>query len=67
MTSVKKRKPHTARESTAWYGGDSVMSPFKRDVWIRLSPAERLDRAWRLRDRIPNPEAVHDRKLFPKP
>lgn len=44
-----------------------ALSPFKRDAWRRLSPAERLDRSWNLRKRIPNPAAVHDRKLFPKP
>ncbi len=46
---------------------DRALSPYKREEWIRLSPAERLDRAWRLRERLPDPAAVHDRKLFPKP
>ena len=44
-----------------------ALSPFKRDAWQKLSPAERLDRSWKLRERIPDPVAVHDRKLFPKP
>ncbi len=36
-------------------------------TWLRLSPAERLRRSWRLRRRLPHPERVHDEKLFPRP
>ena len=64
---MSKTRKNAAQESPEPYAIDDVLSPFKRDAWLRLSPAERLERSWRLRKRIPNLEAVHDRKLFPKP
>jgi hypothetical protein len=42
-------------------------SPYKADVWLRLTPRERLRRSWQMRSRLPDLKAVHDRKLFPKP
>ena len=65
MASPGKRR--VVKEAAGSYGADAVLSPFKRDAWKRLTPAERLDRSWKLRARIPNLAAVHDRKLFPKP
>jgi hypothetical protein len=44
-----------------------AVSPYKADVWRRLTPAERLRRSWQMRSRLPDLKAVHDRKLFPKP
>lgn len=44
-----------------------AISPYKAEVWRRLSPRERLRRSWQMRSRIRDPKAVHDRKLFPKP
>jgi hypothetical protein len=44
-----------------------AVSPYKADVWRRLTPAGRLRRSWEMRSRIPDLKAVHDRKLFPKP
>jgi hypothetical protein len=35
--------------------------------WRALTPAERLRRCWAMRSRLPDPEAVHDAKLFPRP
>ena len=46
--------------------GDAV-SPYKADVWRRLTPRDRLARSWQMRSRLPDLKAVHDRKLFPKP
>lgn len=46
---------------------DLALSPFKTAEWRSLSPAERLERAWALRRRLPDPQAAHDRKLFPAP
>jgi hypothetical protein len=43
------------------------ITPYKADVWRRLTPRERLRRSWQMRSRIPDLKAVHDRKLFPKP
>jgi hypothetical protein len=42
-------------------------SPYKAEVWRRLTPGERLRRSWQMRSRLPDLKAVHDRKLFPKP
>jgi hypothetical protein len=42
-------------------------SPYKAAVWTRLTPRERLRRSWAMRARLPDPQAAHDRKLFPKP
>jgi hypothetical protein len=39
----------------------------KVDVWRRLTPVEQLRRSRKMRSRIPDPEMVLDRKLFPKP
>lgn len=44
-----------------------AQSPYKAAVWRQLTPRERLRRSWALRARLPDPRAVHDRKLFPKP
>jgi hypothetical protein len=35
-------------------------------AWMALAPAERLRRAWALRRRLRNPQAVHDAKTFPQ-
>ena len=64
MSAVQKT---AVREPAGSYTVAGLLSPFKRDEWLRLSPAERLKRSWRLRQRIPNLKAVHDHKLFPKP
>ncbi|MBI3267898.1 MAG: hypothetical protein HYZ53_02670 [Planctomycetes bacterium] len=37
------------------------------EEWLRLTPAQRLARSWALRRRLPDLQAVHDAKLFPKP
>ena len=39
---------------------------FASGAWLRLTPAQRLRRSWRLRRRIPDLQAVHDAKLWPK-
>ncbi|MCX8091944.1 MAG: hypothetical protein N3I86_13595 [Verrucomicrobiae bacterium] len=54
-------------EFTGAVGCDVAISPYWREVWLRLTPRERLRRSWRLRSRLPDLRAVHDRKLFPKP
>lgn len=37
------------------------------DFWESLTPGERLIRSFALRKRLPDPQAVHDAKLFPRP
>jgi hypothetical protein len=44
-----------------------AVSPYAAEVWRQLTPRERLRRSWNLRSRLPDLQAVHDRKLFPKP
>ncbi len=44
-----------------------AQSPYKAAVWRELTPRERLRRVWAMRSRLPDPRAVHDRKLFPSP
>ena len=45
----------------------AMLAPFKELEWIKLTPRERLRRARPLRARIRDPQAWHDKKLFPKP
>ena len=53
--------------TTATMNLSDAVSPYKAEVWRRLTPRERLRRSWQMRARIPDLKAVHDRKLFPKP
>jgi hypothetical protein len=64
---MKGNDPNKVWERRDGFALDAVLSPFKMDAWLRLTPAERLERSWRLRSRLPDPQAIHDRKLFPKP
>ena len=63
----------TNRQSTEDSAADATLreteatSPYKDEMWRRLTPRERLRRSWQMRTRLPDPKAVHDRKLFPKP
>jgi hypothetical protein len=63
MSDAKQKNDDAA---TAMSLGEAV-SPYQADVWRRLTPRERLRRSWRMRSRLPDLKAVHDRKLFPKP
>jgi hypothetical protein len=36
------------------------------EMWMALSPAERLRRSWRLRRLLKNPQAIHDAKTLPE-
>jgi hypothetical protein len=58
----KNAEAHAANLTLA-----EAVSPYKADVWRRLTPRERLRRSWQLRSQISDLKAVHDRKLFPKP
>lgn len=35
------------------------------ETWLALTPGQRLARAWRLRSRLPDLQAVHDAKTYP--
>ena len=59
--------PHLSAEAAAPLRLAEAVSPYKVDVWRRLTPRERLRRSWQMRSRLPDLKAVHDRKLFPKP
>jgi hypothetical protein len=43
---------------------DAATDPFRSD-WLKLSPGERLVRAWKLRKRIKDLEAAHDARSLP--
>jgi hypothetical protein len=38
-----------------------------RELWRSLTPRERLRRAWKLRERVPDIHRMHDAKLLPLP
>jgi len=41
-----------------------LIDPY-RAAWLALSPWERLLRSWKLRERLVDPQAVHDAKTLP--
>jgi hypothetical protein len=43
---------------------DSATDPFRSD-WLKLSPGQRIVRAWKLRKRIRDLEAAHDATSLP--
>jgi hypothetical protein len=44
---------------------DSATDPFRSD-WLKLSPGQRIVRAWKLRKRIKDLEAAHDATSLPR-
>lgn len=44
-----------------------ILSPFKEEIWLKLTPCERMRRSLHMLRLIPNIKEVHDCKLFPKP
>ena len=44
---------------------DSATDPFRSD-WLKLSPGQRIVRAWKLRKRIKDLEAAHDAISLPR-
>jgi hypothetical protein len=57
------RHPKRNRRGVADF--DSATDPFRSD-WLKLSPGERLVRAWKLRKRIKDLEAAHDASSLPR-
>jgi hypothetical protein len=45
---------------------DAVLPDPYVEHWKSLTPAQRLRRAWRLRKRIKNLQAIHDAKTYPE-
>ena len=62
--SVRKRAP---RKQPVQLAEDDrlILNPYV-EVWLSLTPAQRLVRAWRLRRLLPNLQAVHDAKTYPR-
>lgn len=52
------------REVRRGRAADAELNPY-REVWLSLTPAQRLRRSWRLRKRLKNLPAIHDAKTFP--
>jgi hypothetical protein len=44
---------------------ERLVDPYQ-EHWQSLRPFERLERAWKLRKLLPDPQAVHDEKTLPK-
>jgi hypothetical protein len=44
---------------------EQLQDPYM-EMWRSLTPRERLRRAWRMRRRLKNLQAVHDAKSLPK-
>jgi hypothetical protein len=57
--AVPTRQPED--EEPPWLPTDPYL-----EAWLALTPAERLRRAWRLRARLKDPQAVHDAKTLPE-
>jgi hypothetical protein len=57
------RRPKPKQEKLTDF--DSATDPFRSD-WLRLSPGQRLVRAWKLRKRIKDLEAAHDASSLPR-
>jgi hypothetical protein len=55
-----KRRPRATRGYRA-----QLEDPYL-EMWRSLTPRERLRRAWRLRKRLKNLQAIHDEKSLPK-
>jgi hypothetical protein len=64
---MKAKRPEAVEPADRALSLNEALSPYKADVWTKLTPRERLRRSWELRSRLPNPRQVHDHKLFPKP
>jgi hypothetical protein len=64
IMSTSKNRTSTSNPLAA---SSEPLFSYQADIWRRLTPGERLRRSWKLRSRIPDLKAVHDRKLFPKP
>ncbi|MBI2921444.1 MAG: hypothetical protein HYY18_10215 [Planctomycetes bacterium] len=45
---------------------ESMESEPIRQDWLRLTPGQRLIRAWRMRRFLKDPERAHDEKSLPK-
>jgi len=57
------RRPKPKSETLTDF--DSATDPFRSD-WLRLTPGERLIRAWKLRKQIKDLEAAHDASSLPR-
>jgi len=44
---------------------DLESEPIRQD-WLRLTPAQRLLRSWRMRRRLRDPESAHDERSLPQ-
>lgn len=55
----------SSREARRTRPADADLNPY-REVWLSLTPAQRLRRSWRLRKRLKNLPAIHDAKTFPE-
>jgi hypothetical protein len=62
MSPRRRARHHTKPDELA---GVVFPNPY-RDLWESLTPLERSRRAWRLRGRLKNLQAIHDAKTIPE-
>lgn len=62
---VRPRRPALSADAEGVPPGMDDLD-FLRSEWQALTPAQRLRRAWRLRARLRDPQAIHDAKIFPR-
>jgi hypothetical protein len=60
---ARKRRPRASPDSEV--PTDDLRAPYMQ-MWLALTPAQRLRRSWRLRRFLKDPKAVHDAKTFPR-
>ncbi len=60
---AKKRR--TRAKKTDLVDFDSETDAFRSD-WLKLTPGQRIVRAWKLRKRIKDLEAAHDAQSLPR-
>jgi hypothetical protein len=71
MRSPSQRKRPRATKVAPALVADTIADPIAelidpyRAAWLALSPWERLLRSWKLRERLVDPQAVHDAKTLP--
>jgi hypothetical protein len=68
MRSPPRRKRKNTTKATSNLVTDPIaelIDPY-RTAWLALSPWERMLRSWKLRERLVDPQAVHDAKTLPE-
>ncbi|MEW6741258.1 MAG: hypothetical protein AB1486_00745 [Planctomycetota bacterium] len=60
-----RRKKNKKKRKPARNAGELWTDPYL-EAWLKLTPAQRLARSWRLRRRLRDLQAIHDAKSLPQ-